>query len=388
MRIEWQRDELRRPSSADPGEPLLVEAIRAEISSSGPITFARFMQRALYEPGLGYYATAANRPTRAGDYLTAAELHPIFGRTLARQVDEIWRRLGRPDGFVLREFGAGSGALFLAVLDGLLRNESPLALTIRYQPIDLALQTSLVTDRLTAAGHAGLLDLDAAEATLVGCVIANEFVDALPVHRVIQLNGELREIHVDWRADGFIEVAGPLTDPRLAATLTEAGAELGEGWRAEVNVAQADWIARVGDNLERGALVVIDYGANGHRDSLRAFREQHVSSDPLQAVGHVDITADVDFDALERQARAAGLDVLGRRRAAEFLLAAGIDDEYQAARSAADDDWEAAIALRSAVRRLLDPGALGGYQVAILGRGIEADPPLAGLRPIAREGAG
>ena len=274
------------------------------------------------------------------------------------------------------------------MLDGLLRNESPLALTIRYQPIDLALQTSVVADRLAAAGHAGLLDLGAAESSFVGCAVANEFVDALPVHRVIQLNGELREIHVDWRAEGFVEVAGPLTDPRLAATLTEAGAELGEGQRAEVNLEQADWIARVGDSLERGALVVIDYGANGPRDSLRAFREQHVSSDPLQAVGHVDITADVDFDALERQARAAGLDVLGRRRAAEFLLAAGIDDEYQAARSAADADWEAAVALRAAVRRLLDPGALGGYQVAILGRGIEADPPLTGLRPIAREPAG
>jgi SAM-dependent MidA family methyltransferase len=110
---------LKPPPADDAGEPALVELIRAEIERDGPITFARFMERALYEPGLGYYAVSATRPTRAGDFLTAPELHPIFGLTVARQIDEMWRLMGRPRPFVVREYGAGTGALYLAIVDGL-----------------------------------------------------------------------------------------------------------------------------------------------------------------------------------------------------------------------------------------------------------------------------
>src|SRR5687767_10217735 len=98
------------PPAPTAGEPALVDLIRVEIDRDGPITFARYMERALYEPGLGYYATSAERPTRTGDFLTAPELHPIFGWTVANQIDEMWRRLGEPHDFTLREFGAGNGS--------------------------------------------------------------------------------------------------------------------------------------------------------------------------------------------------------------------------------------------------------------------------------------
>jgi SAM-dependent MidA family methyltransferase len=385
MRIEWRREEAAPVD--DGGEEVLVDSIRSEIAASGPMTFARFMERALYEPDHGYYATATTRPTRNGDFLTAPELHPIFGQTIALQVDEMWRRMGRPSGFVVREYGAGTGALFLAVLDGLIRAESPLASSVTYEPIELPAQTTLIRDRLAADGRAGVVREHSQNESFVGCVIANEFLDALPVHRVIQSNGTLREIHVEWRDERFVELAGPLTDQRLADWFTEAGVELADGQRAEVNLAMLDWIATLGRELARGYAILIDYGTGSrelygpsrHNGTIRAFVGQHVSGDVLSGVGRRDITASVDLDALERAARALGFDVLGRRRAAEFLLAAGLDEIYQRARAEADQDWDAALLLRSAVQRLIDPNALGGYQVVILGREVDPSPPLRGL---------
>jgi len=386
MHIEWRRDaDPSQPNQA--GRPELVAALQAEIESTGPLTFARFMDRALYEPGLGYYAASTERPTRSGDFLTAPELHPIFGQTLAVTVDEVWRRMGRPAGFVLREFGAGSGALFLAVLDGLLRLDSPLAGVIRYQPIDLAVQQALVEQRLAAAGRSDTLEPAGNEDLFEGVALANEFLDALPVHRVVQRADELRERYVDWRDERFVEIDGELSDQRLSDWFNAPDGALADGQRAEANLAMLDWLVTLGATLERGAVLVIDYGAGAaelyrperHDGTIRAFSNQLVSSDVLGGVGTRDITAHVDFDALERGARGAGLEVLGRRRAAEFLLASGLDEAYRASRAAADQNWQDAATLRSAVRRLLDPSALGGYQVALLGRAVSGDPPLRGM---------
>lgn len=387
MRAEPIRTTLAPPPEGDPGEPRLVALIREEIGQAGPITFARFMERALYEPELGYYASSADRPTRSGDFLTAPELHPIFGHALARQMDEMWRRLGRPAEFTVREYGAGTGALFLAVLAGLVRLDSGLATAVRYQPRDLPAQRDLIAARLASLGHAELLGTRPDTERVVGCVVANEFLDALPVHRVIQQPDGLHEVLVGWRDDRLVEVVGELTDPRIAAWFSERGIRLDHGRRADVNLAMLDWLAQVGRELERGYVLIIDYGAPANElygperstSTLRAFRGQHVSSDVLGGVGHQDLTAHVDLDALEAGARGAGLDVLGRTRQVDFLLGCGLEAAYADMRAAADSDWEPALALRAAVRRLLDPRALGGYAVIVLGRQVEREPALLGL---------
>lgn len=387
MRVEWSRSVLAAPPIDDAGEPELIERLRAEIRANGPITFARFMERALYEPALGYYAVDTERPTRAGDFLTAPELHPIFGHALARQLDELWRRLGRPEPFTVREYGAGQGTLFRAIIDGLRRAGSGLAEAVRYQLIDLPAQQAAAQQRLADAGHATVLESASAGQPFTGCALANEFVDALPVQRLLIDGGRLRELYVDWADGRLVEVAGEPSDDRLSGWFANAGIELVEGQRAEVNLAMLDWIAQLADDLERGCALVIDYGAAAAdlygpgrpTGSLRAFRGQHVSSDVLAAVGHQDITAHVDFEALEHAARGAGMDVLGRTRQAEFLLGCGLDELYVTARAEADTDWESALTLRSAVRRLLDPQQMGGYLVTVLGHGVERDPPLSGL---------
>src|SRR5204863_940776 len=136
----------------------LVERIREEIALDGPITFARFMQLALYDPDGGYYRAEAARPGRAGDFLTAPEAHPIFGAALSRAVADAWDRLGRPDSFTLREYGAGTGTLALAILNGLARERPELPAAIRYDPIDVERRRlDVIESRLADAGREHLL---------------------------------------------------------------------------------------------------------------------------------------------------------------------------------------------------------------------------------------
>ena len=390
MHVGWRREITSPPASG--GDEALAAAIRSEIETGGPITFARFMERALYDPDGGYYATATNRQTRAGDFLTAPELHPVFGRTLARQVDEMWRHLKTPDEFLIREYGAGSGALFVSIVDGLAAIQSELASILRYEPVDFARQREVIRERVAKAGReAQLVPISEHGTVRTGVVLANEFADALPVHRVIRLNGALREILVDWRDGAFVEVAGPLSDERIASWFTDADLHLVEGQRAEVNLAMLDWVRDLATQLERGYVVVIDYGA-GSRElygpdrpngTIRAFAGQRVSSDVLSQPGSRDITSSVDFDALEREARACGFEVAGRRRSSEFLLACGLDDAYGQARAESEADWDATMNLRSAIQRLLDPNALGGYLVTVLAKNAPIDPPLRGFAPLA-----
>ncbi len=352
VRVEPVRSFLAAPPADDPGEPRLLEAILAEIDERGPITFARFMERALYEPGLGYYARSRERTTRSGDFLTAPELHPIFGQTVARQIERMRQQLGRPIDFAVREYGAGRGTLGQALPPGM-----------SYEPIEF--------------------DQPRPASRLTGVMLANEFLDALPVHRVVAREDGLRELRVGRSEGRLVEVETELSDPRLAGWFDGRQIRLADGQRAEVNLAMLDWLAEVSRDLERGYVLIFDYGLaaadlygpDRATGTMRAFRGQHVSSDVLGSVGHQDITAHVDLDALEDGARAVGLEVIARTRQAQFLLGNGLDEVYRALRDAAEADWDSALTLRAAVARLLDPQGMGGFAVEILGRDA---PALAG----------
>jgi SAM-dependent MidA family methyltransferase len=357
------------PERDDEGDPRLVELIRAQIERDGPITFARFMELALYEPIRGYYATSGDRATRAGDFLTAPELHPIFGWTVARQIHEMWTRMEEPAQFVLREYGAGTGALGEQIRDGLARDDSPLARLLRYEPVEVP-------------GRAGQIPSDE---PVVGVVMGNEFLDALPIHRVINDGGRLRELYVGMREDRFIELMGPISDERIGARISAD--ELTIGQRTEVSLAIPTWLREAHTQLQRGYVLVFDYGLaraalrshNRPNGTVRAFRGHHVSSDVLGGAGHRDITAHVDLDALAEDAIQAGFDFLGQADQARFLVSCGLEEAYGAAREVADNEFESALLLRSAMRRLLDPRQLGGYHVIALGKGVATEPPLRGF---------
>ncbi len=349
-----------------------IERIRREIGASptGRITFARFMEMALTEPGLGYYATSDARPTRGGDFLTAPELHPFFGRCIGRLLTDVWARLGSPQRFVVQEWGAGRGTLGRTTMDGLAADGSGLASAIEWQPID-------VPGRYR----------DMAAEPFVGAVIGNEYLDALPVHRLVRRGDRILERYVTWLDGGFREVEAPLSDATLVEPFAAAAISLADGQLAEVRPAAGGWLRLVAGRLARGMVLVIDYGhpaaeLYGPRrmaGTLVTYRDHVAGEDPFTAVGHQDLTAHVDLSALERDAAAAGLDRIGSTSQAWLLVGLGLGELlYQLGRDPATDPADY-LAARASVTRLLDPRHLGGFRVLGFGRDIATDPPLVGL---------
>jgi SAM-dependent MidA family methyltransferase len=368
----------------------LVERLRDVILAEGPIPFAQFMDTVLYDPLDGYYATSDERTSRAGDFLTAPDMHPIFGVTLAAQVEEAWERLGRPVPFILREEAAGSGALGLAILERLVTTGSPAAGAIRYLPTESGVaREAAIRRRVTGAGFGGLLaDPPAQERPMTGMVLANELLDALPVHRLQLRAGALRELHVDWRGGWFTEVALPPSTPEPGVALARVGVRLHEGQVAEVGLAAAAWVRSLGSRLERGLAMIIDYGHPAGtlydpelrpRGLLRTYRRHHVGDDPYRFVGEQDLTAHVDWTSLELAASDVGLDVLGRTTQAEALSGLGLGARLVELQSRPGLTADAYAAARAAAVRLIDPRAMGGFGVLVLGRGIAAGPPLRSL---------
>jgi SAM-dependent MidA family methyltransferase len=384
---------------ADPfdvgSEPELVDRIRSEIELRGPMTFARFMELALYEPGLGYYRSDRPRPGRAGDFLTAPETHPIFGHAIARQLEEMWSILGLPAPFVVREYGAGEGALALAALEGLRRDDSALSGAVRWDPVEIdPRRTAELSARLSGAGFGGALA--PVRPPFTGVVLANEFLDALPVHRVAILEGTLRELYVAWRDDRFEEVVAPPSTPALAERLAREGAKLTEGARAEICLELEAWVREAAETLTRGYILVIDYGHSAaelygpqrRSGTLRAYVRHAAHDDPFRNIGRQDLTAHVDITALQDLARLHGFDVVGVTTQAEFLAGVGGDELLETARveAATYDEY---LGLRSAVARLLDPRAMGAFRVVVLGRELGPARELSGLSyQLARSGPG
>jgi SAM-dependent MidA family methyltransferase len=377
-------------------EPELVSRLHDEIAASGPITFARFMERALYEPHVGYYARPSTRPGRAGDFLTAPETHPVFGWAVARQLDEIWQLLERPDPFVVREHGAGSGALGQGILDGLRRERSALINAIAYQPVEIeAEREAAIRARLEATGHGHAVRRAAAPAgtgaagrdSIVGVVLANEVLDALPVHRVVVRAGRLREILVDWRDSQFVEVEADPTTPRIEERLRNEGITLADGQQAELSLAIDDWVAAVAAELRRGVTLLIDYGypaaelydPKRRRGTLLAYVRHRAHEEVFTNVGRQDLTAHVDLTAVERAADQHGLRKLGLTTQAEFLVGVGLADMLESIQRDPATSVEDYLGHRSSVVRLLDPAATGKFAVMAFGRGVPDGTQLRGF---------
>jgi SAM-dependent MidA family methyltransferase len=382
---------LRRVTELDPAAPLpdsdprLVARITMELREHGAMTFARFMELALYDPEAGYYTAGSGAgdpetgPGRGGDFLTAPEGHPIFGWAVARHLESVWDAVGRPDRFVVREHGAGTGALAVGILDGLRRSASPLLESIRYQPIDAS------PARLRAL-HDRVAGLDVADrlepfdpAPEVGAILANELLDALPVHRVEGGgDGGLQERFVVLAPDGSLTTElGPPSSPELAARLDADGVRLVPGQRAEICLEIDGWIADAAATLERGELLLIDYGLDAadlyrpeRGSTLRAYHRHRVHADPLVAIGRQDLTAHVDVTAVGRAAGAAGLTPVGRTTQAQFLAGLDAGELLVAMQTDPATDLGRYLEARAALVRMLDPRVTGGFAVLAFGRGI------------------
>jgi SAM-dependent MidA family methyltransferase len=365
-----------------PHDDELLATITDEIRRTGPMTFARFMELALYAPDLGYYTRAESPIGRGGDFLTAPETHPIFGAAIARHVAATWQALGRPPAFTVREYGAGTGALATAIVDALTDEHPALAAGLAYQAID------------RNPHHAPTPPIDwltpdqaqRAQPVAAGFVLANEFFDAFPVHRLERTPDGLREVYVDAGPSGLVEQVGPLSTPRIEERLAHEDIRLEPGQRAEVAFGHDTWFAEVAGWLARGVVVVIDYGAPAaelygprHRaGTLLGYLDHRVVDEPLAHVGRQDLTAHVDFTALHDAAMDAGFTALGTTTQAQYLVDLGLAELLERRRSDPRLGLGDYLALRSGLVRLLDPRHTGAFRVAGFGRDAPPDARLPG----------
>jgi SAM-dependent MidA family methyltransferase len=362
----------------------LSALIRAEIEASPDrrITFARYMDLALNEPRLGYYRQPADRPTDSGDFLTAPETHPIFGRTVARRIEAMWEELGRPRPFELIEYGAGSGTLAISILDGLRRHDcAELADAIEYEPIESnPYRLADLRERFERAGLAERLAPVGRPSNgsmpVTGVILANEFLDALPVHRIVRQAGELRELYVACREDRFIEVSAEPSTPGLAARLELDEVKLADGQVAEICLGLDPWLRGVAASLTRGFVLAIDYGYEAAElysprhfaGTLLGYHRHRVEVDPFAAPGETDLTAHVDFTAVAKSAAALGFRRVSLTTQSEFLMASGLEEELRALQASPDLAIADYMRARSAIVRMLDPRQMGEFRVLTLER--------------------
>jgi SAM-dependent MidA family methyltransferase len=336
----------------------VLERIRAEIAGAGGwISFARYMELALHAPGLGYYSRGARQFGAEGDFVTAPELGSLFGRTLARQLKEL-------EGPIL-ELGAGSGALAEAVVKELDREyfilETSGALRER--------QARRLGDRVRF--------LERLPERFRGVIIANEVVDAIPVHAVA------------WRANGVMErgVGTDLHWEERPATgeVLQAAKAIGVPlpYESELGLAARGWMRTLGEHLEHGAIFIIDYGFPHHEyyhpqrsmGTLMCHTRHRAHGDPFLRPGEQDITAHVDFSALAGAAREGGLDILGYATQAQFLVNCGITEVLAQANL---DNALHYAPIAAEAQQLLSPAEMGElFKALAVGRGVKQ--PLLGF---------
>ena len=368
-----------------PGNPELVQSLRREIRRSGAISFARFMERCLYDPDHGYYTRGGSALGRRGDFFTASDVGSGFGDCLARQLGEMDGVLGGPDPFELIEFGAGRGLLARDVLDAVSRENERLMRRIRCTLVDRS--PGMRTEAGRRVPEAVVAEPGEAPRTRVGCVLAVELFDALPVRRVRRRHGRLREIVVDLDdASNLVErEADPSEEVRR--WVERYGAARGEGDEAEVCGALFDTVDLLESALGRGFLLVVDYGdlatalygPRHRRGTLLAYHRHTVSHDYLKRVGRQDLTAHVNLSALEERARERGLVLLGRTTQDRFLLANGLTSVFEDVDPDRLQDPVRAKR-RLAAMQLIHPLGMGRrFRVLVFSKNVEPAPRLAGL---------
>jgi SAM-dependent MidA family methyltransferase len=348
-------------------------AIRDEIAHRGSIPFSRYMELALYAPGLGYYTAGKQKFGSAGDFVTAPEAYPVFGRCLARTATEVLAQLG---GGAILEVGAGSGKLAATMLTELAVHG---ALPETYYILELSpelRERQAATMRQTAPEHAERVRwLDhLPEPRFRGLVVANELLDAMPVERFKVDADAVKQLGVTWCEGRFDWVERPALPAVIDRVESLA---LATGYVSEVGLAAEAWVRSVGERIAAGVLLLIDYGFPRaefyHPDratgTLMCHYRHRAHPEPLILPGLQDITAHIDFTAIAQAGVDVGLNILGYTSQAAFLIGSGLDD---IARTSNPMDVRAHLALTDQIKKLTLPHEMGElYKVIALQRGAD-----------------
>jgi SAM-dependent MidA family methyltransferase len=365
----------------------LVAAIDDRIHNAPQqqITFAEYMDLVLYHPQHGYYASNANRISERGDFLTSPHLADDFGEMLAIQLYQIWQILGSPPQFSIVEMGAGQGLLAAQVLAYSQREYSDFFRSIDYIIIETA-------PAMIGSQQARLQDLpvrwcdwgNIPDRSITGCFLSNELIDAFPVHQVIVTKDKLQEIYVTAGEKDrvFNESIGKLSTDELAKYWQLNRIDLLDDrypheYRTEVNLAALDWLEQVANKLQRGYIISIDYGYSADRyynpmrdrGTLQCYYRHAHHNDPYINIGNQDLTAHVDFTALQNQGELLGLQTVGFTKQGMFLMALGLGERITAI-SSSSGEIQSLLQRRQNLHQLIDPIGLGKFGVLIQSQGL------------------
>jgi len=369
----------------------LAELLAERIRRFGPMTFADYMRECLYHPVQGYYSKAESK--RFADYYTSVDVHPIFARLLARQFAEMWECLERPAEFTLVEAGAGVGRFAAQVLDFCEAKLPAFYDALKYVAVERSAsrrEQATVKSKQRADATHFTASAEVPAHLVAGCLFSNELVDALPVHRVVMHGSTLKEVLVGFRNGQFLDVLAPLSTCAISEYFSAQDIGLCEGQHAEAGLEACDWINEIGRRLERGYVLTIDYGhpasdlfdEHHMRGTLLAYKNHRASEEFYASPGEQDLTAHVNFTALESWGGRSGLETAGLTSQTAFLLALGQGNEFADLYDEGQSEAERTKA-RLQLKTLIHPEGMGErFQVLIQQKRVSG-ARLTGLSGIA-----
>ncbi len=368
------------------------------------IPFAEFMNLALYHPQFGYYATPGSIIGPQGDFITSPHMGHDFGDMIAEQLADMWQALDQPNPFTLMEMGAGQGLVATDVLLHLQKHHPDCFDCVNYIVVEKSAALKAEQQKRLSHWQEQGVQLswqelaDVPEKSIVGCAFSNELVDAFPVHWVEWHDRQLKEVWVSANEDGFVPAPNEISTPQLQRYFDRVGIDFSdypEGYRTEVNLAALDWLGEVSEKMDRGYVLTIDYGYTAQRyyskarsqGTLQCYYQHAHHDDPFAHVGGQDITAHVDFTALESRGREVGLEKVGFTQQGLFLMALGLSDRLSnlvnpTSKIATPQTVQAIMMRRDALQQLISPMGLGNFGVLIQSKGLsqkEIARPLKGL---------
>ena len=358
--------------------PELSKAL-TDALENGPIPFRRFMELALYHPDGGYYCRESPRIGPGGDFYTSPHQSPWLGRMIAPLLEKIRGRMAEPSALHVWEYGPGEGWLAFDILESIRSSQAALHQAIAYTFAEQSAPAGArIREKFQDSDNIRFADASRyPPAGFEGVILAHEFLDALPVHTLIQKEGRLlEERYVALQGEGLVFCEGALSDERLSGWFSNLGVRLSRGQMAEVNLCAFDWVSEAARRMERGAILIFDYGFSARAlygptrpdGALRGYRNHTLVSDALSRPGETDLTTHVDFTSILRAAMPHGMELAGFTDQARFLLGAGLP---RALENMKDGDDEKTRRERQSVMGIMDPTGLGGaIKVMLLSKNL------------------
>ena len=363
----------------------LSEIVQDKIHNEGPISFRDFMEMALYYPGLGYYTSVNEKFGKSGDYFTAPFFTNVYGTIIAKQLEEMWHLTGEKE-FTIVEYGAGSGALCADILDHLQENNQ-FYKNLNYCIIEKSdslreKQKRLFSDSTNSKKINWLYSIDEIS-PFTGCVLANEVLDNFSVHKVIMKKNELMEVFVDHN-NGFVEVLKPASE-NLKEYFTQLDVALPNDFCAEVNLQAIDWLKTISASLAKGFIITIDYGFPSSElyqpyrnlGTIVCYYKHAVNDHPYANIGQQDITAHVNFSALDLWGTKSGLMNCGFTTQSQFLSGLGLTEYLRKLELKEKNDFDFRKKLMLLHTLLVSMGKK--FKVLIQQKGLQK-PMLSGLQ--------